>query len=673
MVEQLGAKQRDRWLLVGLLLLGFGLRVVALDNAPPGLRYDELQNYLMAGRVLAGERPLYFAESWGHEPLYHYLQAGSLALLGKSDWSLRLPSVFLGLLALAATWLVAKKLLGRRVALLAVTFLTFSFWAIFYGRVGLRVGGVTLFAALMIYFLWRSWERPTTELWQGLMDGVLAGLFLAGGVYTYLAGRVLPAIFVGFVLFTAVFHWQKFKTGWLRFAVLAVVAALLCWPLWQAIAANTTGEQRLALLNEAVVALRQGDPLPVLSLTVRALGMYVVLGEQDWLYNEYGRPIFGILTALFFLGGLVWAGWRWRQPRYALLLLWFLGGTGPSMIAPPAASVTHSIVAQPVAYIFLGIGVVGAWSWLMKRQKIAAAALIALLVIVPGVEASRAYFVTWNSQPEVAELYQGGITAVADAVQADQHKGPVLVGGPFVNYWQPWNAVNYELATPGDVSQVRWFNPAEAWVWPNAAADAAYYFPDAPLAPQQYEPMLLELFQADAISLSSSRGGYVKYILQEAPNFEAALNQLAEETAVAWHPDFDHLPLLDLPINFNNRLSLLAVSQPEQTADNSVRFVTFWQVEVADPTPLIAFVHLTSDGANIWGQQDWLDVRMAGLQSGDRFAQVHIVPINEAAPPGSYYLLLGLYQPDTLARLPIVAADGQQGDRIYAGAMTLER
>ena len=49
-----------RWemsFLIGLLLAAFALRVLSLDDVPPGLRYDELQNHLMATRVMAGDRP----------------------------------------------------------------------------------------------------------------------------------------------------------------------------------------------------------------------------------------------------------------------------------------------------------------------------------------------------------------------------------------------------------------------------------------------------------------------------------------------------------------------------------------------------------------------------------------------------------------------------------------
>ncbi len=657
--------------MVALLLLAFGLRIVGLDNAPPGLRYDELQNYLMAGRVLEGERPLYFAESWGHEPLYHYLQASTLTLAGESDWSLRLPSVILGMIEIAATWLVAKKLFGRKVGLLTSTFLTLSFWAIFYSRVGLRVGAVTAFASLMIYFLWRCWERPSTQRWAGLTDSLLAGLFMAAGIYTYLSGRVLPAIFLGFLLLTAVFQWQQFKNRWPRFLLTAVVAGLLCWPLFQAIAANPSGEQRLELLNQAIVAFQDGDPLPVLNLTWRALGMYLILGEQDWLYNLNGRPIFNLITAVFFLGGLLWAIWRWRQPRFRLLLLWFVGGTGPAMIAPPAASLTHTIVAQPAAFILLAIGLTQAWNWLAQRQKTAAAILLTLLIFFSGVEASRAYFNVWNQHPDVHQLYQGGITAAADAAQNAPSTGPILLGGPYINYWQPWNALNYELATPEEVDGVRWFNPAGAWVWPATPSTATYYFPKAPLDPQQYDPQLLALFEADAIQVPTTAVSYLAYRLDDAPTFEQTLAHTTAESTINWPPDFAHLPPPQLPLTFDDHLQLLAVSQATQTPNNTVRFITYWQVQTADPTPLVAFVHLTSDGIDIWGQQDWLDVRQAGLQPGDRFAQIHTAPINPGTPPGIYYLQLGLYQPDTLIRLPITAENGQQADRIFAAIISL--
>ncbi len=197
--------------MVLLLLLAFALRVVMLDEVPVGLRYDELQNHIMAGRVMAGERPLYFRESWGHEPLYHYFQAAAMSWFGESDWNLRLPSVFLGVLEVAATWLVARKLFGRRVALLAAAFLTVSFWGIFYSRIGSRVGSTTFFVALMVYFLWQTYRTEWSNKRAGGLTALAGGLMMGTAVYIYVARRVNICIFSGFYGDLSHFHMRDFR------------------------------------------------------------------------------------------------------------------------------------------------------------------------------------------------------------------------------------------------------------------------------------------------------------------------------------------------------------------------------------------------------------------------------------------------------------------------------
>jgi hypothetical protein len=451
-----------------------------------------------------------------------------------------------------------------------------------------------------------------------------------------------------------------------------VVGGVLVWPMFRVLDQAPGLEQRLDLLNQPLAELRQGNVTPVFDLTLRALGMYVVQGEQDWLYNVYGRPIFDPVTAVFFLAGLLLSLWRWRQPAHGLLLIWFFAGTAPAMLAPPAASLTHTIAAQPAAFILLAWGVCTVAGWLWQRHRPGGRLLPAAVVLYGVAVSGEAYFHQWANAPEVRELYQGGITAVADAVVAEPPLGPVAIGAPFISYWQPWNAVNFDLAVPADVSQVRWFNPAGAWVWPTGSELATYYFPADPLGPQIYEPELLALFEANAQPLATTSADYVAYRLADLAWLDERIEVLAGATAVQWPPDQTQLPAPALPLMFGRRLSLLAVSTPAIAADVTIRIVTYWQVLEADPTPLVAFVHVTGDGLDIWGQQDWLDVRMAGLQSGDRFAQVHIVPINPDTPAGRYQMQLGLYRPDTLERLPIIAADGQLADRVFVGAVTID-
>ncbi len=675
----------ELWALVAILLMAATLRLVALVDVPPGLRYDELLNYRMAGRVLAGERPLYFTESWGHEPLFHYAQAAVIALTKECDWSLRLPAALCGLLGVLTTWLAARRLFGARVAILATAGLAVSFWSVFYSREGSRVIAITPLFNLMVYFLWRGLERLPTcpsrrdrhhaDVYQSveqrrwaIVDFFLGGLCLGIPVYVYVAGRISPLLLVAFALYLVLFHWSRFKRVWFGLLLCGIVGALLAAPLLLLLYQNPGMEQRIDYLTAAWTALREGNPLPVFSLAIQALGMFVWQGERDWLYNVYGRPIFDLLTGACFVLGILLCVRRWRQARFALSLLWLVVGISPAIVVPPAASLTHTIAAQSPAYIVVAVGIEALWRVARKRREWVGPLLAAGLVAFHGVLSCYAYFVIWANGPEVRELYQGGITAVAHELDAHVSPGPVAIGAPYINYWHPWNGVAFDLALRREDLSVRWFNPGGGWVWPAGADPVTFYFPTDPLGPQTFDPALEDLFFADALLLPAVGDDFTAFRVAHPAALEERLEALAG-THVAWPPELAHLPSPTLPLVFGDRFALLEAELEEDTVapGGELRLITYWEVLAADPTPIVAFVHLTSDGQDIWGQQDWLDVRTAGLQPGDRFAQVHVLPVQPETPPGDYHVQLGLYNPETLLRLPITPGAESAADRAWVG------
>lgn len=658
----------ELWALVVLLLVAAALRMVALVDAPPGLRYDELLNYRMAGRVLAGERPLYFTESWGHEPLFHYAQAAVMALTKECDWSLRLPAALCGLLGVLTTWLAARRLFGARVAILAAAALAVSFWSVFYSREGSRVIGIVPLSGLMVYFLWRGLERPAEQRWRATLDFILGGVCLGSLFYVYVAGRVPPLLLVAFALYLALFHRPCFKRVWPGLLLFVLVGVMLAAPLLLLLYQNPGTEQRLGQLTDAWTALKAGNPAPVFSLAVQALGMFIWQGERDWLYNVYGRPVFDPLIAACFALGILLCAWRWRQARCALLLLWLAVGISPIMIVPPAASLSHAIAAQPPAYIAVAVGIETVWRAVRKRWEWAGPLLAAGLVTFHGALSCHVYFVTWANAPEVRELYQGGVTGVARELDAHDPPGPVAVGAPYVNYWHPWNVVAFDLALRRDDLSVRWFNPGGGWVWPAGTGPVTFYFPPDPLGPQAFDPALKTLFTADATLLPTDGDDFTAFHVAHPAALEERLDELAD-TSVGWPPDLGRLPPPALPLVFGDRFALLGAELQEDPVSpgGELRLVTYWEVLTADPAPVVAFVHLTSDGRDIWGQQDWLDVRTAGLQPGDRFAQVHLAPVKPETPPGLYHVQLGLYSPDTLLRLPIATGVEGTADQVWVG------
>ncbi|UCC64506.1 MAG: glycosyltransferase family 39 protein, partial [Anaerolineae bacterium] len=195
--------------LAAILLIATLTRTLGLGRVPPGLSADELANSRMAELVLNGERPIWFEDSFGHEPLYHYLQAVTMRLFGFNVWGVVLPSVVAGVLAASLAYAFGRRVFGRGVGLVAAAGLAVTWWPIFFSRVGLRIVGLAPLAAAMASALWRggaeergsrgageqrgrgaeeqgrrgAGERGSGALWWSL----LGGLLLAAGLYTYSA------------------------------------------------------------------------------------------------------------------------------------------------------------------------------------------------------------------------------------------------------------------------------------------------------------------------------------------------------------------------------------------------------------------------------------------------------------------------------------------------------
>ena len=131
--------RQPAWAITFLLLAGAALRLVGLNNiSPPGITHDEVANWLIDRSILAGEHAIYFTRAYGHEAGFHYLQTGFVTLLGDNVLALRLPAAFCGLLGIAVTFALARKLFGKNVALMAAGLLAVLFWPVFYGRLALR-------------------------------------------------------------------------------------------------------------------------------------------------------------------------------------------------------------------------------------------------------------------------------------------------------------------------------------------------------------------------------------------------------------------------------------------------------------------------------------------------------------------------------------------------------
>jgi predicted membrane-bound mannosyltransferase len=87
-----------------ILLLAFALRTHRLTEIPPGLTHDEANHGWDSINILDGELRYYFPLNYGSEPLYNYIVAGNMALVGENLFALRLVNIFFGLLTIVTVY-----------------------------------------------------------------------------------------------------------------------------------------------------------------------------------------------------------------------------------------------------------------------------------------------------------------------------------------------------------------------------------------------------------------------------------------------------------------------------------------------------------------------------------------------------------------------------------------
>lgn len=662
-------RNRLRWLLVGLTLFAFGLRLWRLDSVPPGWRDDELINSLVISqKVIDGDWAVYYPDASGHEALYHALNAFMLWVFGANIIGIRLLSVFLGTLTVPATYVLGRRLFGWRVGVIAAAGLSVSFWALMYSRIGLRHVLMPLLTVLAFAAFWRGFAKLKIEdsrLKFGFNHQsslfALAALFVGLGFYTYFASRGVPLILAAFLggvwLVDRARFWRQWRGWLLMFVLMGVLALPLVWTLGQ----QPESEARVAELAVPVIAAREGDLRPLWQFTTTTLGMFHATGDNEWLYNIPDRPVFGFVGAVFFWLGVALAAIRiplavFRKPTsgngsrftdddfaHAFLLLWWLAGIAPGFISVPPASLGHTILAQPATFILVALPIqrlmiddlgLKKSGFNLKSSIINLQSVImwgAVLVLIGSIAARDwpAYFEEWPQRGMARFLYRAEVHEVAGFVNGRDDLTDFGVTGLLAG---PWDrvALAIDLAQPTAVSP-RWYNPTRAVVLRPSLSFTGY-------------PDVEDAYAAIHESTGQRVGGYTLAQTTVAlPDGE----RVCFENGLCW-----------ATADFNPETGLLELGWEVADTPGSELQLPPMPLISNPPPPgvysgprLAVFAQLLDADGNFVAGDDGLWVDPVTLRSGDQFLQQHwLVGVGETA-------VFGLYDPMTGER--ILTVDGR--------------
>jgi 4-amino-4-deoxy-L-arabinose transferase-like glycosyltransferase len=664
------SKQLEWTVITLILLLAAALRLWELGEVPPGLAHDEVANWLIARDILAGNHAIYFTAAYGHEPLYQYAQAATVALFGDHWLGLRWPSAAFGLLGIAATYTLVRRLFGAPIALLTAAWLAMSFWPVFYARVALRAITLPFTAALCVYFLVRAvnvergFRRIGTirdvdglriDLGRSakMVNWLLAGIFLGLSFYTYMAVYILPVILVAFLVYLS-FVYRPTPLPWSHILAFLLVAALVAAPILTWLATHPNAVHRFSEIRKPLDRLLAGNPASVWRNLLANLKFFTIAGDAWPRQGIPGRPVFAdpISTALFYAGLLI-AVRRWRDPRYGLLLLWLVGALAPSVVTSVAPSSIRDILGLVVAFVFPALALVEAGRWLEDKWRVVSGKWQALcfLLLTPCLFFTvRDYFLLWPQNDVVRFDYQTDLTAVAHRLDELPPETPVAVAGLSVF---SMDGPGLELATQGRAHRVRLCDTRETFIVPGGR-DVWLFVPQVVPFDADLQERLLEWGTTAENDESAS---FTIYRLSDDASLRRTLEHLETTAAL---PDG---AAVSLPVSFGERrgaaLTFLGYEQLQSSPIHGsfLTLLTYWRVEAPPSLPLKIFVHLLDGiGAPI-AQHDGLGSPPDTWVTGDLIVQKHTVPLPADLAPGRYPLQVGLYDSVTGDRLPVLTAD----------------
>lgn len=636
-----------------ILLIAFAFRTHQLSNLPPGLTHDEANHGREAIGVLDGELLFYFPLNYGSEPLYSYTAAGSMALFGEGVFALRLVNVFASILAMAMGYAWAKRAFGWKTAVFTLSITAISFWAVASSREALRAGLMPLFTTTAVYFFHRLTLSPSPPPRRSSALFTIAfGVAVATTVHIYLSSRVAWLMYPAFLGYLALFHHDRFRAAWKSVAMGLLLAGLLVIPLFTYLHFHPEALTRLDMLDGPINALKSGDLRPLLTNVSSALRGFVQpdAGDQFLAYNIPGRPVFVPLTALFFLIGTAVSIWRWRQPNYALLLLWFGAGIVPSLITGATANTTRNMAALTAVYTLPALGFVHSSRFVSQKAPIAKkvmpiAALLWLLIA--GGATARDYFVTWGQSPAVRDAYQQNLVETMAYLEGAEVGEETAVS---ISSTQPNVAHDPSIAlvlSPDKPMGVRWMDARRGLIAVDNVQNRAIIPASTPPHPA-FDGWLTGVSTVDLRPDDLN------------PSFTVYDLNLGE---------FEGEPIA----NFNDGIALLQAEwlQPTTKAGETASLLTIWRV--LDParvgpksTPLnttdvVMFTQVLDESGNVLGQDDRLDAPSWAWQAGDLIVQIHEIGVGGETATSTqlstgvneYKAIVGLYDRTSGERLPL--------------------
>lgn len=641
---------REWILLAAILFVAAFLRFMALDELPPGLYRDEAYNGLDALEVLRGHTPIFFEANNGREPLFIYLEALSVALLGRSPGALRLVSAVVGALTIPAFYWLARELFGRRVATYVAILAAATVWTLNLSRVAFRAVTLPPLAAISLALLWRGQAQ---RRWGRM---ALAGAIYGLAFYTYLAARFSAVALAVFILYCALWRRDQFwLRGWLVFVLAALIVAA---PLgvyflthWSAMMARAG---QVSVFSEAINHGNLWGTL--LRHAGRVARGFFYRGDFIPRHNVPLRPVFDPLVGLAFLAGVGLAIRRARHnAAYGLTLIWFGAMLLPTVLAEDAPHMLRGSGVLPTLFILPALGMAEFVYWMERRGRAVFGYCIVGIVLALSAGQNVAAYARHLRSEAVYYNFEAGAATLA--VEINRYLG------------SGWQGHGLRAADKEAYADRQVYLAPRLWRdWPSvrflsASNDALIIIPEQGAAPRPSAvDAMLVLWPYESHDNALALLPRNRLIsVREGARERGDLEKESRLLYVLWRSQ----PPEDAPRNversFEHGIRLLGY-HAQLSADGAKLVVSlYWQATLPIAENYTIFCHVVR-GNGLIGQHDGLSAGGYYVTSqwrpGDIIEDRHEIALSSPYNPVDCQLVVGLYRLETMQRIAVLDAAG---------------
>lgn len=385
-----------------ILVIASMLRIIGLEESPPGFVQDEVLFGLEALRIASGD----FIGKWtiaalgnpsGH---VHWLAIFMWLNGGEGDITVaRLSSAIPSIGFVIVAYFLIRRLFGVPIALSSVALLAFSFFLLAQSRVTISEIHSIFMLLLSMLLLLISTERRNWIL------GAIAGLVLGLGVWVFKGYMAYYAPVLVIIALIVVVNrmWRRWEL--LAFLVMSLVAA---YPILQIYWETGYLISNLRDQYEVDVGWMSLNPFQYISRTVEIILMVHNPIFENWSFGMPDIPLidgifFGIFRIFFWIG-LAVSILSLKERRYQLLFLGWLIAAIPAILVPGGESRRYLLgIVFLLIFVSIGLHTVIAlmvkYAWFNLRQ-------------VAWTKSWKLYYVTWFAVLTTAVMI--GIFAVGE-------------------------------------------------------------------------------------------------------------------------------------------------------------------------------------------------------------------------------------------------------------------